>query len=82
MFCAVLGRVAGDAVLSTGARGGVVLGGGILPKIRDVFLNSDFNERFSEKGRMSEYVASVPVQMIIEDGAALYGAASSLVGQR
>lgn len=78
MFCGILGRVAGDAVLSTGARGGVILGGGILPKIRDIFLKSEFVVRFSEKGRMSDYVAAVPVRLIVEDGAALYGAAASL----
>ena len=78
MFCAVLGRVAGDAVLATGARGGVVLGGGILPKIQDIFLNSPFNERFCDKGRMTDYVSAVPVKLITEDGAALYGAAASL----
>lgn len=78
MFCTVLGRVTGDAVLSTGARGGVVLGGGILPKIKDKFLESDFALRFGEKGRMSSYVESVPVRMVIEDGAALYGAAAAL----
>lgn len=78
MFCAILGRVAGDAVLATGARGGVVLGGGILPKIMDVFLNSAFVDRFTEKGRMSDYVGAVPVRLIVKDGAALYGAAASL----
>ncbi|WP_425409839.1 glucokinase [Hyphococcus sp.] len=78
MFCTILGRVAGDAVLATGARGGVVLGGGILPKIKDVFLNSDFVEHFTEKGRMSEYVGAAPVKMIITEEAALYGAAASL----
>ncbi|MEZ5920036.1 MAG: glucokinase [Parvularculaceae bacterium] len=72
MFCAVLGRVAGDAVLATGARGGVTLGGGILPKIKDVFLNSAFAARFSDKGRMSDYVSQVPVRLIIEDSAALF----------
>ncbi len=78
LFCALLGRVAGDAVLATGARGGVVLGGGILPKIKDVFLKSDFAERFCEKGRMSEYVGAVPIKMIVSDGAALYGAAAAM----
>lgn len=78
MFCAILGRVAGDAVLATGARGGVVLGGGILPKIKDVFLKSDFAGRFTEKGRMSDYVGAVPVKLIVKDGAALLGAAASL----
>ena len=41
MFCEVLGRVAGDAVLSSGARGGVILGGGILPKIHDLFSKAN-----------------------------------------
>lgn len=78
MFCAVLGRVAGDAVMATGARGGVILGGGILPKIRDIFLASDFTLRFSDKGRMSPFVDATPVKLIVSDGAALYGAAVSL----
>lgn len=79
MFCAVLGDVSGDGVLATGARGGVVLGGGILPKIRDVFLKSDFADRFMDKGRMRHYCEDVPVRMIIRDGAALTGAAAFLL---
>lgn len=75
MFCALLGRVAGDAVLGAGARGGVVLGGGILPKIRDLFLKSAFVDRFLEKGRMQYYVEDVPVRLIVSDGTALLGAA-------
>lgn len=78
MFCALLGRVAGDAVLSTGARGGVVLGGGILPKILDIFLASRFVERFLDKGRMRDYVDTAPVRLLIREGAALYGAAAVL----
>jgi len=78
IFCAILGRVAGNAVLAAGARGGVVLGGGILPKIKDIFLKSEFAARFGEKGRMSDYVGAVPVRMIVKDGAALYGAAAAL----
>ncbi len=78
MFCEVLGRVAGDAVLATGARGGVVLGGGILPKIKDIFLKSRFVERFLDKGRMRDYVERVPVDLIICDGAALVGAAAMM----
>jgi glucokinase len=78
MFCSVLGRVAGDAVLATGARGGVVLGGGILPKIQDLFLKSAFVERFLDKGRMRDYVDVPPVRMIVKEGAALIGAAAAL----
>lgn len=78
MFCAVLGRVAGDAVLATGARGGVVLGGGILPKIRELFLKSDFIDRFLDKGRMRDYVDAAPIRMIAKEGAAFIGAAKAL----
>ena len=78
MFCAILGRVAGDAVLATGARGGVILGGGILPKIQTLFLKSAFVERFVDKGRMRDYVDAAPVRLIIKEGAALIGAAAAL----
>ncbi|MDZ7628183.1 MAG: glucokinase [Parvularculaceae bacterium] len=78
MFCAILGAAAGDAVLSSGARGGVILGGGILPKIREALLTSAFRERFLDKGRMQEYVGAVPIKLITRDGAALVGAAAKL----
>lgn len=78
MFCAILGSAAGDAVLASGARGGVILGGGILPKIRDIFLRSHFVERFLDKGRMRDYVEPVPIDLIVRDGAALIGAAGRL----
>ncbi|MGF1543557.1 MAG: glucokinase [Parvularculaceae bacterium] len=78
VFCALLGAVAGDAVLATGARGGVVLGGGILPKIRETFLASRFRERFADKGRMRVYLEATPVDLIVTEGAALVGAAAIL----
>lgn len=79
MFCAMLGRVAGDAVLSAGARGGVFLGGGILPKIKEIFLKSDFIDRFLDKGRMRCYLDDVPVQMIVGKSTALVGAAAAFL---
>lgn len=82
LFCAFLGRVAGDAVLSSGARGGVYLGGGILPKIRDLFLTSKFFEEFIDKGRMRAYVEAAPVWLIEKEGAALYGAAGEILTPR
>ncbi|MEL6111299.1 MAG: glucokinase [Pseudomonadota bacterium] len=74
LFCAILGDVAGDAVLSSGARGGVMLGGGILPRIKDLFLASDFAAHFTDKGRMRPYLEGVPVRLIMRDGVALLGA--------
>ncbi|MCI5046340.1 MAG: glucokinase [Aquisalinus sp.] len=78
MFCEVLGSVVGDAVLASGARQGVVLGGGILPKIKDFFIASAFVDRFLDKGRMRTYLEAIPVRLIMQDGAALYGGAAVL----
>lgn len=78
LFCGLLGAVAGDAVLGSGSRGGVVLGGGILPKIQDIFLASAFTDKFLDKGRMKMYLEPVPVDLIVQDGAALLGAAALL----
>lgn len=79
VFCSVLGRVAGDAVLATGARGGVTLAGGIVPKIQDLLRTSRFTAAFVDKGRMTEYVSAVSVDLIIAENAALYGAAAILL---
>ncbi len=76
IFCNVLGSVAGDAVLASGAQGGVFLGGGILMRIRDIFMNSGFVTRFLDKERMQNFVAIAPIRMITVDNVALLGAAS------
>lgn len=78
MLCEILGWFTGNGVLATGAKGGVVLGGGILPKIRDLFLASAFEAHFLDKGRMRRFVEDVPVQLLTAEGAALYGAADVL----
>jgi glucokinase len=76
LFFAALGTFAGNAVLMGGARGGVYLGGGILPKLPDALLKSDFLQRFYARGPMSTYVADVPVTLILSADTALYGAAA------
>ena len=78
VFLAILGSVTGDAVLATGAKGGVVLGGGILPKICKLIPDSEFRARFIGKGRMQPYLEDVPVRLLTLDSAALYGAAAIL----
>ncbi len=78
IFCAVLGSVAGDAVLTYGAKGGLYLGGGILPKIEDFFGHSHFIERFKNKGKMSSYLNDVPIYLIKHTHPTLLGAAQHL----
>lgn len=63
-FCALLGGVTGNLVLTLGARGGVYLGGGIIPHMTDYFLRSPFHERYLAKGRYRDYLAPVPIRII------------------
>lgn len=77
-FCAMLGTVASDLALTLGARGGVYLGGGILPHIESFFVRSGFRQRFEDKGRFSAYLARIPTFVIKAPFAALSGAAIAL----
>lgn len=74
-FLAVLGSFAGDCSLLYAARGGVYFGGGILPRLRPLLAQSPLIERFDAKGRMSHWVSRIPLHLIIDDAAALRGAA-------
>lgn len=73
-FCAILGAVAGDIALTTGARGGVYIGGGIAPRILPFLQASPFRERFERKGRFQDYMAAIPTRVILHKHAALLGA--------
>lgn len=80
-FATWLGRFAGDAALFFGARGGVYLGGGIAPRMADVLSSGAFRRAFEAKGRMTGYLAPVPVYVIMAGDAALKGAAAALASQ-
>jgi len=64
MFFAFLGMVAGDLALTTGARGGVFIAGGIVPQVLDAFAKSEFRARFEAKGRYESYLAAIPTHVI------------------
>jgi glucokinase len=73
LFFALLGTVAGNLALTLGARGGIYLGGGILPKLRAQLVQSGFRQRFESKGRFEEYLSEIPVFLITADTPALVG---------
>ena len=73
MFCGMLGEVAGNLALATGAQGGVFIGGGIAPHFRDYLQQSKFRTRFDAKGRMTSYVSIIPVYLILRDDPAFVG---------
>lgn len=75
MFCAIYGSVAGDFALAHGARGGVYIAGGIAQMIQDFLARSAFRARFESKGRLTDYVRSIPTTLILSGDAALFGSA-------
>ncbi len=78
IFCAGLGNVCGTLALIYGGKGGVYLGGGILPRMKEVLLNSDFLQRFKNRGVSSHYMDSISVQLLVHQHPALIGAAAWL----
>lgn len=81
-FCAILGSAAGDIALTLGARGGVLIAGGILPAMRAPFAASQFRARFEAKGRFAAYLKAIPTRLIVQDHAGLIGAAASLAAMQ
>ncbi len=74
-FCAFLGSVAGNLALTFGARGGVYIAGGIVPRLIAFLKESAFVDRFVHKGVMSDYVKNIPVSVITNTQVGLVGAA-------
>ena len=77
-FASLLGNVAGNLALTLGARGGVVIGGGIVPRLGDRFAQLPFRERFEDKGRFRGYLEAIPTWVITAEAPALLGAARAL----
>jgi len=73
IFCGLLGTVAGNLALTLGAKGGVYIGGGIIPKLGIYFESSPFRHQFEAKGRFNDYLKDIPVFVIQSKYAALTG---------
>ena len=78
-FCNILGGFAGNAALTMGASGGVVLGGGVSRHISPFLNESDFKARFRDRGHGSWFVKEIPVRLIKAHFVALYGAAAMVL---
>lgn len=78
MFCAMLGTMAGNLALTLGARGGVYIGGGIVPRLGRTFVDSPFRERFEAKGRLRSYLATIPTFVVTHPLPAFLGCTALL----
>ena len=77
-FCGMLGTMASDLALMLGATGGIYVGGGIVPRLGELFDRSSFRERFEAKGRLSAYVARIPTYVLTAENLAFNGVSSLL----
>ena len=64
MFFAMLGTVASNLAVTTGARGGVYIAGGIVPRLVTQLGKSEFRARFEAKGRYRQYLAAIPTHVV------------------
>ncbi|MEV0162274.1 glucokinase [Nonomuraea fuscirosea] len=78
VFCGLLGGFAGNVALTLGARGGVYLGGGVLPRIVERVRASGFRARFEANPDMAAYLAGIGTALIVAPQPALTGAAAWL----
>ena len=77
-LCSILGDFAGDAALMLGAKGGVYIAGGIIPRFIDYFKTCHFRQRFEAKGRLSGFVDNIPTYLIVSTQPGLLGSAAVL----
>lgn len=75
LFFGLLGATAGNIAVTTGARGGVYLAGGILPRLKTQLERSSFRVRFEAKGRMTPYLEAIPTWLITAPHPAFKGLA-------
>uniref|UniRef100_UPI000DE4AD14 glucokinase n=1 Tax=Nonomuraea lactucae TaxID=2249762 RepID=UPI000DE4AD14 len=78
VFCGMLGSFAANVALTLGARGGVYLGGGVLPRIVERVRAGDFRARFTANPDMSGYLAAIATVLIVAEQPALTGATAWL----
>jgi glucokinase len=75
IFASILGAQAGNMVLTLMATGGIYLGGGIPAGIYKKLADGTTVNSYLNKGRLSYLVKNTPLYVILDDHAALLGAA-------
>jgi glucokinase len=76
IFVGIYGAETGNLALRSLATGGVYVGGGIAPKIREKLGDGHFLRAFLNKGRMQSLLQTIPVYLVLKEETALFGAAS------
>jgi glucokinase len=79
VFFGLLGAAAGNLAVTVCARGGVYVGGGIVPALADFAATSALRARFDQRGRFSDYLRGIPLALILDDAPGLRGALECLL---
>jgi glucokinase len=75
LFVEVFAAEAGNLALKFFAQGGVLIGGGIAPKILPLLTDGAFMRSFCDKGRFADWAGSLSVRVALNPDAGLLGAA-------
>ncbi len=76
LFWKFAARCAGDLALAFLPRGGVTLGGGVLPRLTRWLDEEAFRRTFEAKAPMNMVIRSIPTRLLIETDSALAGMAA------
>jgi glucokinase len=82
VFWGALASLCGNSVLSLGAYGGVLLAGGILPRLMPLFDQAEFTRRFTAKGPLAPVLQQVSVRLIEHGQLGIVGAAMAVCDAR
>lgn len=74
-FVSIYGAEAGNLALKFLSLGGLYIGGGIAPHILEKLKKGPFLSSFADKGRFRSLLESIPIWVVLNDDAALLGAA-------
>ena len=75
MFVDILAAAAGNLALQIVATGGIVLAGGIPPRILPALRQPRFLRAFRHKGRFTHLTERIPIAVLLNESAGLTGAA-------
>lgn len=73
LFTRFYARCAKNFVLDTLARGGLYIAGGIAAKNKEIFASRDFTVEFENAYRRTDFLKTVPINVIVNYDVSLYG---------
>ncbi len=77
LWVEIYGSEAGNLAVRTVSRGGIYVAGGIAVKILPVLKDGRFVRAVQHKEKMTDFLAQIPIQVVLDEECPLKGAASA-----